>query len=78
MTASRPGLGRYAPPVGTPSRVILAPDRWVIAGANDLKLHPDIDTDGSKLGAQLALDRFLAANADQRGQLQVVMFEEAA
>jgi hypothetical protein len=72
------GLGRYAPPAGTPSRVRLAPDRWVIAGANDLALRPDVGSDGSKVGAQLALKRFLVANPDQRGQLQVVMFEEAA
>jgi hypothetical protein len=72
------GLGRYAPPAGTPSRVSLAPDRWVIAGVNDLALRADITSDGSKVGAHLALNRFLAANADQRGQLQVVMFEEAA
>jgi hypothetical protein len=72
------GLGRYAPPAGTPSRVSLAPDRWVIAGTDDLVLRPDITSDGSKLGAQLALNRFLAANTDQHGQLQIVMFEEAA
>jgi hypothetical protein len=72
------GLARYAPPAGTPSRVTLAPDRWVIAGANDLVLRSDITSDGSKLGAQLALNRFLAANAGQRGQLQIVLREEAA
>jgi hypothetical protein len=76
--APRVGLSRYAPLAGTPSRVSLAPDRWVIAGTNDLTLRPDISTDGSKLGAQLALKNFLAANADQRGRLQVVLFEEAA
>jgi hypothetical protein len=78
VMAQPTGLGRYALPAGTPSRVTLAPDRWVIAGVNDLALRPDIGSDGSKVGAQLALKRFLAANADQRGQLQVVMFEEAA
>jgi hypothetical protein len=78
VMAQPAGLSRYAPPAGTPSRVTLAPDRWVIAGANDLVLRSDITSDGSKLGAQLALNRFLAANADQRGQLQVVLLEEAA
>jgi hypothetical protein len=72
------GLGRYAPPAGTPSRVTFAPDRWVIAGTDDLASRPDIGSDCSKVGAQLALKRFLATNTDQRGQLQVVMFEEAA
>jgi hypothetical protein len=78
VMAQPAGLSRYAPPAGTPSRVTLAPDRWVIAGANDLVLRSEITSDGSKLGAQLALNRFLAANADQRGQLQVVLLEEAA
>jgi hypothetical protein len=77
-TAQPTGLGRYAPPAGTPSRVAVAPDRWVIAGAGDLALRPDLPSDGSKVGAQLALNRFLAANPDQRGQLQVVLLEEAA
>jgi hypothetical protein len=77
-TAPPRALGRYAPPPGTPSRVSLPPDRWVVASSNDLKLHPDIHSDGSKLGAQLALERFLAANVTQRGQLQVVLVEEAA
>jgi hypothetical protein len=76
--APPPGLGRYAPPAGTSSRVSLAPDRWVIAGTDDLALRPDIPSDGSKVGAQLALTRFLAANPDQRAQLQIVLLEEAA
>src|SRR5207248_2190132 len=76
--ASPRALRRYAPLPGTPSRVSLPPDRWVIAGTDDLTLHPEIDSDGSKLGAQLALARFLAANVTQRGQLQVVLAEEAA
>jgi hypothetical protein len=72
------GLGRYAPPAGERVRMDLAPDRWVIAGTSDLTLRGDITSDGSKLGAQIALRRFLAANPDQHGQLQIVLAEEAA
>ena len=72
------GLDRYAPPLGARSRMDLQPDRWVVAGADDLKLRGDIGSDGSKLGTQLALQRFLAENPDQRGNLQIVLTEEAA
>jgi hypothetical protein len=72
------GLDRYAPPLGARSRMDLQPDRWVVAGADDLKLRGDIGSDGSKLGTQLALQQFLAENPDQRGNLQIVLTEEAA
>ena len=72
------GLGRYAPPIGARTRIDLQPDRWVIAGTSDLALRGDIGSDGSKMGAQVALRRFLAANPDQQGQLQIVLAEEAA
>jgi hypothetical protein len=77
MTRGR-GLDRYAPPVGARSRMDLEPDRWVIAGVDDLKLRDDITGDGSKLGAHLALQRFLADNPEQQGHLQVVLAGEAS
>ncbi|OAI44437.1 hypothetical protein AYO43_09125 [Nitrospira sp. SCGC AG-212-E16] len=77
-TARGRGLDRYAPPIGARSRMDLQPDRWVVAGAADLKLCAAIAGDGSKLGTQLALQRFLTENPDQQGHLQVVLVEEAA
>jgi hypothetical protein len=72
------GLDRYAPPVGARTRVDLEPDHWVVAGVTDLALRGDIAADGTKLGAQIALQRFLADNPEQRGNLQIVMVEEVA
>jgi hypothetical protein len=75
---ARPGLERYGPPPGTGPRVVLAPDRWVVAGSADLSLEADVGDDGTKLGAQLALAQYVAANPDKAGQLQIVLAEEAA
>jgi hypothetical protein len=77
VEGARPGLDRYGPAPGTPPRVTLPPDRWVVAGTADLGLRADIDSDGSKLGARLALERHLLANPGQAGQLQIVLAEEA-
>ena len=49
-----------------------------MAGTADLELRADVAADGSKLGAKLALDAYLAANPGAAGQLQVVLTEEAA
>jgi len=75
--APRRGLDRYAPPPGSAPRVVLEPERWVVAGVADLALRADIASDGSKLGAQLALERHLVAYPEQRGRLQIVLAEEA-
>jgi len=75
---ARPGLDRYGPAPDVGPRVVLAPDRWVVAGSADLSLEADAGEDGTKLGAQLALTQYLSANPDKTGQLQVVMAEEAA
>jgi hypothetical protein len=75
---ARPGLERYGPAPGAAPRVVLAPDRWVVAGSADLSLEADAGDDGTKLGARLALAQYLAANPDKVGQLQIVLAEEAA
>jgi hypothetical protein len=74
----RPGLGRYGPAPDAGPRVVLALDRWVIAGSADLALEGDVGDDGTKLGAQLALAQYLTANPDKVGQLQVVLDGETA
>jgi hypothetical protein len=79
-SATPPGrrFDRYAPPVGARTRIDLQADQWVVAGTADLTLRGEVATDGTKLGAQLALRRFLADNPDQQGSLQVVRAEEVA
>lgn len=72
------GLDRYRPAPGTAPRVTLAAERWVVAGTTDLGLRTEIESDGSKLGARLALAGYLAANPAQAGELQVVLAEETA
>jgi hypothetical protein len=72
-----PGLGRYAPAPGTPPRVTLAADQWVVASTTDLGRRADIASDGTKLGAHLALQRYLSANPGDAGGLQIVMANEA-
>jgi hypothetical protein len=72
-----PGLGRYAPAPGTPPRVMLAADQWVVASTTDLGPRADIPSDGTKLGAHLALQRYLSANPGDAGGLQIVMANEA-
>ena len=72
-----PGLGRYAPAPGTPPRVTLAADQWVVASTADLAHQADITSDGTKLGAHLALQRYLAANPGETGGLQIVLASEA-
>jgi Family of unknown function (DUF6603) len=74
----QPGLDRYRPPPGVGPRVVLAPDRWVVAGSADLALEAAVGDDGTKLGAQLALSQYLSANPDKEGQLQVVLAGETA
>lgn len=78
-SASRlaPGLGRYAPAPGTPPRVTLAADQWVVASTTDLGRRADIPSDGTKLGAHLALQRYLSANPGDAGGLQIVLASEA-
>jgi hypothetical protein len=89
--AQRPG-GSYTPTATTqaamnnrlrafpkaPSRVHLLDDRWVVAGTADLKVRPDIVSDGSKRGTMLALSSYLDAHPEARDQLQVVLAQEAA
>ena len=72
-----PGLGRYAPAPGTPPRVTLAADQWVVASTTDLGQRADIPSDGTKLGAHLALQRYLSANLGDAGGLQIVLANEA-
>jgi hypothetical protein len=72
-----PGLGRYAPAPGTPPRVALAADQWVVASTTDLGHRADIASDGTKLGAHLALQQYLAANPGEAGGLQIVLASEA-
>ena len=72
-----PGLGRYAPALGTPPRVTLADDQWVVASTTDLGRRADITSDGTKLGAYLALQRYLSANPGDAGGLQIVLANEA-
>ena len=72
-----PGLGRYAPAPGTPPLVALAADQWVVASTADLGHRADIASDGSKLGAHLALQRYLSANPGEAGGLQIVLANEA-
>jgi len=72
-----PGLGRYAPAPGTPSRVALAADQWVVASTADLGHRADITSDGTKLGAHLALQQYLSANPGEAGGLQIVLASEA-
>ena len=62
---------------GTPPRVTLAADQWVVAGTADLAHRADITSDGTKLGAHLALQRYLAANPGETGNLQIVLASEA-
>lgn len=75
--AAARGLGRYAPPPAAAPLVALAPERWVVASTGDLTLSADVNTDGSKLGATLALGSYLAANPSAAGRLQVVLAGEA-
>ena len=75
---AQPGARRYAPAPGTRPLVTLAPDRWVVAGTAALELVPGVESDGTKLGALLALRQYLAANPAQAGQLQVVLAAEAS
>ena len=72
-----PGLGRYAPAPGTPPRVTLAADQWVVASTADLGHRADITSDGTKLGAHLALQQYLAGNPGEAGGLQIVLASEA-
>ncbi len=72
-----PGLDRYAPAPGTPPRVALAADQWVVASTTDLGRRADIASDGTKLGAHLALQQYLAANPVEAGGLQIVLASEA-
>jgi hypothetical protein len=72
------GLGRYALAVNATPRVQLADDHYVIAGAADLALRGDLASDGSKRGALRALAGYFDANPGARGQLQVVLAQEAA
>jgi len=72
-----PGLGRYAPAPGTPPRVTLPADQWVVASTTDLGRRADIPNDGTKLGAHLALQRYLSANPGDAGGLQIVLANEA-
>ena len=72
-----PGLGRYGPAPGTRPRVTLAPDQWVVASTADLGLRADISSDGSKLGAHLALEGYLSAHPGEVGGLQIVLAGEA-
>lgn len=71
------GLGRYAPPPTAAPLIALAPERWVVADTSDLALSADVATDGTKLGAVLALSSYLAAHPSAAGQLQVVLAGEA-
>jgi len=73
-----PGLSRYRPVPGTPPRVMLASDRWIVAGTSDLAARADISSDGSKLGTHLALQHYLATNPAETGTLQIVLTQEAA
>jgi hypothetical protein len=73
-----PGLGRYTPPAGTPGKVTLTADQWTIASTSDLTIRTDIDCDGSKLSAHLALSAYLASHPDETDGLQVVLTQEAA
>ena len=72
-----PGLGRYAPAPGTPPRVTLAADQWVVASTADLGHRADITSDGTKLGAHLAIQQYLAASPGEAGGLQIVLASEA-
>ena len=49
-----------------PARSTLAADRWVDRRHRRPRARTDIASDGSKLGAQLALQRYLAANPTRR------------
>ncbi|TMQ08241.1 MAG: hypothetical protein E6J90_41060 [Deltaproteobacteria bacterium] len=69
---------RLAPFPAVVSPVALAAERYVVAGSGDLKARLDLASDGSKRGALLALEHHLAAHPEARGQLQVVLAQEAA
>jgi hypothetical protein len=72
-----PGLGRYAPGPGTVPRVTLDADQWVVANTSDLGRRSDIPSDGTKLGAHLALQRYLSVNPGEAAGLQLVLTSEA-
>jgi hypothetical protein len=57
--------------------VALAADQWVVASTTDLTHRADIASDGTKLGAHLALQRHLSANPSDAGGLQIVLASEA-
>jgi len=72
------GMGRYAPPPGSVPTAMLAPERYVIAGAGDTKVRADLPTDGTKRGALAALAAYRAQNPTDAANLQVLLEQEAA
>ena len=68
---------RLSPAVAATSPIAFAEEHYVIASTADLRAHPDLSGDGSKLGALRALAAHVAANPESRGQLQILLAHEA-
>lgn len=72
------GLHGSDPAPGTPSKVTLDAETYVIAGVDDLGVRSDISGPTTKSAAFAALAKHVAANPAERGALQVVPEHELA
>jgi hypothetical protein len=71
-------MGKYAPPAGAAPLVSLAAESYVVATTSEVVRRDDITKPVTKGEAFLALAAHLAANPQDRDELQVVPVHEAA
>ena len=71
------GPSKFAPPPGTPRKVIVDKESFVIAATDDMSIRTDISAATTKGAAYLALSGYLSAYPEEKARLQVVPLQEA-